>query len=119
MDEEQLALVEEGLNLLIKQYKKNSKEGDLQKMKAALDAQIAQALVQEAILKKEQALARTKLIWWRKEVAQMQNGAPTHPVTRALAPHLHTFNIRGEHLQAVIDGMEMDLDQTRYLDFPA
>ena len=33
---------------------------DLQKMKAALDAQIAQALVQEAILKKEQALARTK-----------------------------------------------------------
>ncbi len=67
----------------------------------------------------DQALARTKLIWWRKEVAQMQNGAPTHPVTRALAPHLHTFNIRGEHLQAVIDGMEMDLDQTRYLDFPA
>ena len=49
----------------------------------------------------------------------MQNGAPTHPVTRALAPHLHTFNIQGEHLQAVIDGMEMDLDQTRYLDFPA
>ncbi len=67
----------------------------------------------------DQALARTKLNWWRKEVAQMQNGAPTHPVTRALAPHLHTFNIRGEHLQAVIDGMEMDLDQTRYLDFPA
>ena len=31
---------------------------DLQKMKAALDAQIAQALVQEAILKKEQELAR-------------------------------------------------------------
>lgn len=25
----------------------------------------------------DQALARTKLIWWRKEVAQMQNGAPT------------------------------------------
>lgn len=67
----------------------------------------------------DQALARTKLIWWRKEVAQMQNGAPTHPVSRALAPHLHTFNIRNEHLQAVIDGMEMDLDQTRYLDFSA
>ena len=33
---------------------------DLQKMKAALDAQIAQALVQEAILKKEQELARIK-----------------------------------------------------------
>ena len=34
-------------------------------------------------------------------------------------PHLQPFNLRGEHLQAVIDGMEMDLTQTRYLDFPA
>jgi phytoene synthase len=32
---------------------------------------------------------------------------------------LQTFNLRGEHLLAVIDGMEMDLTQTRYLDFPA
>ena len=30
-----------------------------------------------------------------------------------------TFNIRRDHLMAVIDGMEMDLTQTRYLDFPA
>jgi len=63
-------------------------------------------------------LARTKLVWWRKEVAQMLAGSPTHPVTKALAPHLQAFNIQGEHLQAVIDGMEMDLDQTRYLDYP-
>jgi phytoene synthase len=62
-------------------------------------------------------LARTKLVWWRKEVAQMLAGSPTHPVTKALAPHLQAFNIQGEHLQAVIDGMEMDLDQTRYLDY--
>jgi hypothetical protein len=34
--------------------------GELQSLKAALDAQIAQALVQEAILKKEQELARSK-----------------------------------------------------------
>ena len=33
---------------------------DLQKMKAVLDAQIAQALAQEVILKKEQELARIK-----------------------------------------------------------
>ncbi len=63
-------------------------------------------------------LARTKLVWWRKEIAQMLAGSPTHPVTKALAPHLQAFNIQGEHLQAVIDGMEMDLDQTRYLDYP-
>lgn len=41
MDEKQLALVEEGLNLLIKKYKKNQNEGDLVKMQAAIDAKAA------------------------------------------------------------------------------
>ncbi len=41
MDEEQLALVEEGLNLLIKKYKRNTNDGDLQRMKAAQDAKVA------------------------------------------------------------------------------
>lgn len=41
MDEEQLALVEEGLNLLIKKYKRNNQEGDLVRMKAAQDAKLA------------------------------------------------------------------------------
>ncbi len=41
MDEQQLALVEEGLNLLIKKYKRNQSEGDLQKMQAAMDAKVA------------------------------------------------------------------------------
>jgi phytoene synthase len=63
------------------------------------------------------AVARTKLIWWRKEVAAMLEGKPNHPVTRALQPHMQPFALDGKHLQAIIDGMEMDLDQTRYLDF--
>ena len=63
------------------------------------------------------ALARTKLIWWRKEIAAMLAGNPTHPVTLALQPHLVPYSLDGKHLQAIIDGMEMDLDQTRYLDF--
>lgn len=41
MDEEQLALVEEGLNLLIKRYKRNVNPGDLERMKAAQDAKLA------------------------------------------------------------------------------
>jgi phytoene synthase len=64
------------------------------------------------------AVARTKLVWWRKEIGAMLAGAPTHPVTRALQPHLSTYALDGKHLQAIIDGMEMDLDQTRYLDYP-
>ncbi len=64
------------------------------------------------------ALARTKLNWWRNEINAMLNGAPSHPVTKALHPHLSTYSLEGKHLQAIIDGMEMDLNQTRYLDYP-
>lgn len=64
------------------------------------------------------SVARMKLGWWRTQVRNMYQGAPEHPVTRALAPQLEPFDIRQEQLQAIIDGMEMDLDQTRYLDFP-
>ena len=67
----------------------------------------------------DQSIARIKLAWWRTEVASMYGGAPTHPVMLALQPHLPTYALEEKHLQAIIDGMEMDLDQTRYLDFPA
>lgn len=63
------------------------------------------------------AIARNKLMWWRKEIKAMQDGSPSHPVTQALQPHLSVYALEGKHLQAIIDGMEMDLDQTRYLDF--
>jgi phytoene synthase len=63
------------------------------------------------------AIARTKLAWWRKEIAAMTAGSPTHPVTKALQPHMATYSLDSKHLLAIIDGMEMDLDQTRYLDY--
>jgi len=63
------------------------------------------------------SIARNKLAWWRREVQAMLDGAPTHPVTKALQPHMATYAMEGKHLQAIIDGMEMDLDQTRYLDY--
>jgi len=66
----------------------------------------------------DQSVARIKLAWWRNEVTQMYSGTPTHPVMLALKPHLAPYDLKEEHLQAIIDGMEMDLDQSRYLDFP-
>ena len=63
-------------------------------------------------------VARNKLLWWRKEIRAMLDGSPSHPVTQALQPHLAPYSLKGEHLLAIIDGMEMDLDQTRYLDYP-
>jgi phytoene synthase len=64
------------------------------------------------------SLARIKLAWWRSEVSTMYTGTPTHPVTQALKPHLALYQLEERHLQAIIDGMEMDLDQSRYLDYP-
>jgi 15-cis-phytoene synthase len=64
-------------------------------------------------------VAATKLQWWRKEVAQAFSGSPSHPVMKALMPLTAEFSIRAEHLQAVIEGCQTDLDQTRFLDYPA
>lgn len=64
------------------------------------------------------AIARTKLAWWRAEVTQAFNGRPTHPVTQALMPCAKQFGIEEDQLQSVIRGCQMDLEQTRYLDFP-
>jgi phytoene synthase len=65
----------------------------------------------------DQSIARTKLAWWKNEVANLFAGAPQHPVTRALAPALAPFGITQVHMEEIIDGMQMDLDQSRYLDF--
>jgi phytoene synthase len=65
------------------------------------------------------SIARIKLAWWRTQVETMYQGKAEHPVTQALTPWLTPFQITRERLLAIIDGMEMDLDQTRYLDWPA
>ena len=62
-------------------------------------------------------VAATKLAWWRKEVAEAFNGNPSHPVMKALLPHTTAYGITAAHLFAVIDGCQMDLEQTRYLDY--
>ena len=62
-------------------------------------------------------LARATLEWWRQEVANLFAGKPGHPVTRALQPHAAAFDLSPEKLNEIIAGMEMDLTQTRYLDF--
>jgi 15-cis-phytoene synthase len=62
-------------------------------------------------------IAATKLVWWRTEIERLYAGKPQHPVTQALLPAIQRFNLPREQLEEVIDGMEMDLIQTRYLDF--
>jgi phytoene synthase len=66
----------------------------------------------------EPQLAAAKLAWWRSEIANLCAGKPQHPVTRALLPFQKEFSIDEKHLGEIIDGMEMDLRQSRYLDWP-
>jgi 15-cis-phytoene synthase len=63
------------------------------------------------------SLAATKLSWWRSEIALMAEQKATHPVTQAMAPFQQSMGITAARLNEVIDGMQMDLEQTRYLDF--
>jgi len=65
------------------------------------------------------AVARMKLAWWRDEIAAVYAGTPQHPVARALADIVGPFKLAREHLDEIITGMQMDLDQNRYADFAA
>ena len=65
------------------------------------------------------SVAAAKLAWWRSEVASAFEGRASHPALQALMAHVQAYGITPAHLHAVIDGCQMDLDQTRYLDFPA
>ena len=67
------------------------------------------------------ALARTKLQWWRDQVQLLAAGQASHPVMQALLVHAAQPGLAGvittARLMSIIDGMQMDLDQTRYMDY--
>jgi phytoene synthase len=67
-------------------------------------------------------LARSKLAWWRDELARLYAGTPEHPVTLALAEAITPFHLPQDAFEQIIDGMEMDVDfangqSVRYPDF--
>ena len=63
-------------------------------------------------------VAHNKLAWWQGEVGQGFAGNASHPVMKALVPLAPDFGIEPRHLLSVIEGCQMDLSQTRYLDYP-
>lgn len=63
-------------------------------------------------------VAQVKLHWWRQQVqTAFAQGHAEHPALQALMPLTGRFGIEAHHLLQVIDGCQMDLDQSRYLDF--
>ena len=65
----------------------------------------------------DSSVAQSKLAWWQKEVLQSFDGQATHPVMLGLMPHVKEYGIQAHHLMSVIEGCQMDLTQTRYLDY--
>jgi 15-cis-phytoene synthase len=63
------------------------------------------------------SVANTKLLYWRKEIDAMYANAPQHPVTKALHRHIVPMHLPQAAFHTVIDGMQQDLEKTRYLDF--
>ena len=63
------------------------------------------------------SVAQSTLAWWQNEVTQAFAGKATHPVMKALMPHVQVYGIEPQHLLSVIEGCQMDLTQTRYLDY--
>ena len=78
-------------------------------------------VVDEAL---DPSVAQIKLHWWRQQVARCYDeagaghGAPEHPALQALQPHLAAYGIEARHLLQIIDGCQMDLEQSRHLDYP-
>lgn len=66
---------------------------------------------------REISVARVKLNWWREETQRLFAKQPRHPVTRALLTHVNRLRLNPEYFHAIIDGMQMDLDQTHYQSF--
>lgn len=60
---------------------------------------------------------RRELARWRRELARCFEGAPEEPVAQRLAQVVKRFPIPQVALEAIIDGVEMDLDHSRYETF--
>ncbi len=60
---------------------------------------------------------RRVLAEWRAEVRRAYAGRPTHPIAVRLAEVVRAFPIPQAHLEAILDGVEMDIDKRRYASF--
>lgn len=65
----------------------------------------------------EPTVAHAKLAWWRAELARLGCSSPTHPITLALKSYVASGHLTLSSMEQLFDGIEMDLAQTRYLDY--
>ena len=63
-------------------------------------------------------VAQITLSWWRSDLEKVfNNEMPEHPVHQALKDIRASFDLPKNEFEALIDGMQMDLEQARYGSF--
>src|SRR5262249_55214433 len=62
---------------------------------------------------------RRALAGWRGEISRVYGGAPDHPAAQRLQQAVRAFPIPRAALEAIISGVEMDLDHAQYETFEA
>ena len=93
---------------------------DSERRRAVTSLLAIYAEMRRVVEKTEDAnIARIKLAWWRNQLVALSLGSPEHPACLALLPFVTKFNLSSKLLDELVDGMEIDLMQTRYLDFSA
>ena len=63
------------------------------------------------------ASAEAQVASWRSELDAVYRGTPRTPQGIALGPFVAQFQLPRQHFDALIDGVEMDLDRVRYATF--
>ncbi len=61
--------------------------------------------------------AKRQLDGWRSEIEALYRGSAHHPIGAALLPVIERYQLSQSHFLAIIDGMEMDLEKSRYATF--
>jgi phytoene synthase len=65
------------------------------------------------------AVAHASLAWWAQEIQRLFEGAPQHPVTRALAPYVPVYGLSPAPFELVLQARHRQLQQPSFDDFDA
>ncbi len=85
----------------------------------AVDEVVPEAEWQGGLTSEARVRAAERVALWRSELEAAYGGTPRTAQGLALQPYVREFNLPREQFQRLIDGVEMDLEHSRYPTFAA